>query len=250
MKQAKDPALEELPFYKREKDTNKTEEWPQRNEGKTEYGINAVDKTKNGKGEGMDAWGPMKDRDDKHNFKTITETTNNTYTLWKFDNCNHRNPLCKGCHNKPHWLADNNITQVFFSKWSVPTIQRVCTNYRGHGGELKGLILKLSEGHELTEAWPASWGRHCVSQSTVNSHQADKNCTLSALTTYGLAVLVVFLFCFSRIYREEMLANCALCDTSKNFFFFTWSIKILKWRSDCTVWTMRFWNNEMSTGYK
>lgn len=23
-------------------------------------------------------------------------------------------------------------------------------------GELKGLILKLSEGHELTEAWPAS----------------------------------------------------------------------------------------------
>lgn len=81
MKQAKDPALEELPFYKREKDTNKTEEWPQRNEGKTEYGINTVDKTENGKGEGMDTWVPMKDRDDKHNFKTITETTNNTYNV-------------------------------------------------------------------------------------------------------------------------------------------------------------------------
>lgn len=29
----------------------------------------------------MDTWVPMKDRDDKHNFKTITETTNNTYNV-------------------------------------------------------------------------------------------------------------------------------------------------------------------------
>lgn len=161
----------------------------------------------------------MKDKDDKHNFKTITENDKQyvqrcgnliTVTI---------ETLCvRDATNKSYWLADNNITQVFFNKWSMPTIQRVCTNYRGQV-KLKGLILKLSEGHELTEAWPASWGHHCVSQSTVNIHQADKDCTLSALTTYGLSVLVV-LFCFSRIYREERLANCVLCDTSKNFMFY------------------------------
>lgn len=38
-----------------------------------EYGVSAIDQNRGWKGEGMDTWMPMKDKDDKHNFKTITE---------------------------------------------------------------------------------------------------------------------------------------------------------------------------------
>lgn len=39
----------------------------------TKYGVSATDKNRGWKGEGMDTRVPMKDKDDKHNFKTITE---------------------------------------------------------------------------------------------------------------------------------------------------------------------------------
>lgn len=32
------------------------------------YGISAIDQKRGRKGEGMDMWVPMKDKDDKHNF--------------------------------------------------------------------------------------------------------------------------------------------------------------------------------------
>lgn len=35
-----------------------------------EYGVSAIDQNRRWKGEGMDTWMPMKDKDDKHNFKT------------------------------------------------------------------------------------------------------------------------------------------------------------------------------------